>query len=286
MPKVVFPPRFHEEVHRSAPRRPQPVAPRYPRRGPGQTGRRLPRPRREWFDGAIHNDDSADDVLHAPLPTVHVLSGPIAVQGAQPGDLLVVDILDVGPIPQEDSGPFAGQGWGYTGVFATDNGGGFLTEWFPDAYKAIWDFRGGIATSRAHAPGVLHRHHAPGIHGYRPLRGAAGQVERPRAALIATDPNRVPPLALPPLPDSAILGSLTGAEFDRVAARPHAPHRRGRTAATRTSRTSPREAGCSTRCSSTERTCPWVTCTSPKATARSPSAAPSRWAGSWTCEST
>ena len=108
---------------------------------------------REWFDGAIHNDDSADDVLNAPLPSVHVLSGPIAVQGAKPGDLLIVDILDVGPIPQEDSGPLAGQGWGYTGVFATKNGGGFLTEQFPDAYKVIWDFQGGVATSR-HVPGV------------------------------------------------------------------------------------------------------------------------------------
>ena len=62
---------------------------------------------REWFDGAIVNDDSADDILNAPLKTVHVLSGPVAVEGAQPGDLLVVDILDVGPIPQEDSGPLA-----------------------------------------------------------------------------------------------------------------------------------------------------------------------------------
>ena len=53
---------------------------------------------------------------------MHVLSGPFAVEGAQPGDLLIVDILDVGPIPQEDSGPLAGQGWGYTGVFATRTG--------------------------------------------------------------------------------------------------------------------------------------------------------------------
>jgi formamidase len=83
---------------------------------------------REWFDGAIHNDDSAEDVLNAPPPSVPVLSGPIAVAGAQPGDLLIVDILDVGPIPQEDSRPFADQAWGYTGVFATKNGGGFLTE--------------------------------------------------------------------------------------------------------------------------------------------------------------
>lgn len=76
-----------------------------------------------------------------------------AVEGAQRGDLLIVDILDVGPIPQEDSGPLAGQGWGYTGVFATRNGGGVLTEQFPDAYKVIWDFSGGTATSR-HVPGV------------------------------------------------------------------------------------------------------------------------------------
>ena len=31
---------------------------------------------REWFDGAIVNDDSADDILNAPLKTVHKLSGP------------------------------------------------------------------------------------------------------------------------------------------------------------------------------------------------------------------
>src|SRR5690606_2457359 len=108
---------------------------------------------REWFDGEIHNDDSADDVRDAPLTIVHALSGPFAVDGAEPGDLLLVDILDVGPLPQEDSGPLAGQGWGYTGIFAKRNGGSFLTDFFPDAYKAIWDFRGQQATSR-HIPGV------------------------------------------------------------------------------------------------------------------------------------
>jgi formamidase len=173
---------------------------------------------REWFDGAIHNDDSAEDVLNAPLPGVHVLSGPIAVRGAKPGDLLIVDILDVGPIPQEDSGPLAGQGWGYTGVFATKNGGGFLTEQFPDAYKVIWDFKGGVATSR-HVPGVsyvgiVH----PGLMGTAPSAALLAKWNAREQALIDTDPDRVPPLALPPLPDSAILGSLSGAKFDKAAA--------------------------------------------------------------------
>ena len=107
---------------------------------------------REWFDGAIKNDDSADDIRDAPLNRVHALSGPFRIEGAEPGDLLIVDILDVGPIPQEE-GPLAGQGWGYTGIFAQKNGGSFLVDQFPDAYKAVWDFRGGECTSR-HIPGV------------------------------------------------------------------------------------------------------------------------------------
>ncbi|SFN18333.1 formamidase [Pseudonocardia ammonioxydans] len=173
---------------------------------------------REWFDGAIRNDDSADDILNAPLASVHVLSGPIHVEGVEPGDLLIVDILDVGPIPQEDSGPLAGQGWGYTGVFATRNGGGFLTEQFPDAYKVIWDFRGGVATSR-HVPhvsftGIVH----PGLMGTAPSAELLRTWNAREQALIDTDPQRVPALALPPNPDSAILGNLSGAEFDRVAA--------------------------------------------------------------------
>ncbi|WP_432483619.1 formamidase [Kineococcus esterisolvens] len=172
---------------------------------------------REWFDGAIRNDDSADDIRDAPLSRVHALSGPIAVEGARPGDLLVVDILDLGPVPQEDSGPLAGQGWGYTGIFAKQNGGGFLTDRFPDAYKAVWDFRGQTATSR-HVPGVsftgiVH----PGLMGTAPSAELLARWNRREGALIATDPERVPPLALPPLAQDAILGNLQGAEFDRVA---------------------------------------------------------------------
>ncbi|PPF39843.1 MULTISPECIES: formamidase [unclassified Pseudoclavibacter] len=171
---------------------------------------------REWFDGAIVNDDSAEDILNAPLLTVHKLSGPFRIEGAKPGDLLIVDILDVGPIPQE-KGPLAGQGWGYTGIFAKENGGGFLTDQFPDAYKAIWDFSGQTATSR-HVPGVsftglIH----PGLMGTAPSAELLAKWNAREGKLIATDPGRVPPLALPPEPQFAVLGSLPDSEFDRVA---------------------------------------------------------------------
>jgi len=171
---------------------------------------------REWFDGAIVNDDSAEDILNAPLLTVHKLSGPFAVEGAKPGDLLIVDILDVGPIPQEDSGPLAGQGWGYTGIFSKNNGGSFLVDQFPDAYKAIWDFSGQVATSRhvpsVSFPGLTH----PGLMGTAPSAQLLAKWNKREAALIATDPNRVPPLALPPEAEHAVLGSLPASERDRV----------------------------------------------------------------------
>ena len=36
----------------------------------------------------------SDDIKNVNLTKIHNLSGPIAVEGAEPGDCLVVDILD------------------------------------------------------------------------------------------------------------------------------------------------------------------------------------------------
>lgn len=80
---------------------------------------------------------------------VHNLSGPFRVEDkegkpAMPGDLLVVEICDLGPL--------MGYEWGFTGIFDRENGGGFLTDHFPEACKAIWDFEGIYCSSR-HVPG-------------------------------------------------------------------------------------------------------------------------------------
>lgn len=171
---------------------------------------------REWTDGQIGNNDSANDVRDVDLSVAHMLSGPIGVEGAEPGDLLVVDILDLGPIPQE-SGPVPGQGWGYTGIFARTNAGGFLTDYYPDAAKAIWDFHGQEATSR-HLPGVSYTGIThPGLFGTAPSAELLARWNRREQALIDTDPNRVPPLALPPLGEGALIGDLAGPELSRMA---------------------------------------------------------------------
>jgi formamidase len=173
---------------------------------------------REWTDAQLGNNDSANDVRDVNLQKAHVLSGPIEVEGAEPGDLLVIDILDLGPCPPpDDDGPAPGQGWGYTGIFSKVNGGGFLTDHFPDAYKAIWDFHGQDATSR-HIPGVRYTGIThPGLFGTAPSAELLAEWNRREQVLIDTDPDRVPPLALPPLEDDTIPGTATGDVAKKIA---------------------------------------------------------------------
>lgn len=76
--------------------------------------------------GQIGNNDSANDVRDVDLTRVHYLSGPFEIEGADAGDILLVDIQDVQPLQDEP--------WGFTGVFAKENGGGFLDEIYPKAY--------------------------------------------------------------------------------------------------------------------------------------------------------
>jgi formamidase len=171
---------------------------------------------REWTDAQLGNNDSANDVRDVDLTHAHMLSGPIGVEGAEPGDLLVVDILDLGPVPQE-VGEAPGQGWGYTGIFAKANGGGFLTDYFPDAYKAIWDFHGQVATSR-HLPGIRYTGIThPGLFGTAPSAELLSRWNRREQALIDTDPDRVPPLGLPPLEQNSLGGQADGEEARKIA---------------------------------------------------------------------
>jgi formamidase len=172
---------------------------------------------REWTDAQIGNNDSANDVRDVNLGVAHMLSGPIAIEGAEPGDLLAVEILDLGPCqPPQEYGDAPGQGWGYTGIFARANGGGFLTDHYPDSHKAIWDFRGQDATSR-HIPGVSYTGIThPGLFGTAPSADLLAEWNRREQALIDTDPDRVPPLALPPLPEGVLAGSLSGDALAKV----------------------------------------------------------------------
>lgn len=173
---------------------------------------------KDWTDGQIKNNDDPNDIRDVELTVVHVLSGPIHVNGAQPGDILVVDLLDIGALQGDE--------WGFTGIFARENGGGFLTDHFPNAAKACWDLQGIYASSR-HIPGVRFAGIThPGLIGCAPSHELLATWNARERALVEKGAKdelppwkpKIPPYAALPNPDNAILGSLKGAEFDRVAA--------------------------------------------------------------------
>jgi len=100
---------------------------------------------RDAFDGQITPSSTAADAIPTflggslNLNQVHPLTGPVAVQGAEPGDLLVVHIVDI--IPAD---------FAYT---INVPGFGFLRSEVPGPAILHWDIKGDVATSRD-LPGV------------------------------------------------------------------------------------------------------------------------------------
>jgi len=175
---------------------------------------------KDWTDGQIKDNDDPKDVEEVDLTVVHVLSGPIWVNGAQPGDILVVDLLDIGALQGDE--------WGFTGIFAKENGGGFLTDHYPKAAKAIWDFQG-IYTASRHIPGVRFAGIThPGLIGCAPSHDLLAKWNKRESELMASQPDirtygvemkgDLATLAALPNPKNAILGQVGASDFDRIAA--------------------------------------------------------------------
>jgi acetamidase/formamidase len=74
-------------------------------------------------NGQLTAESTADDVPHLDFTRVNPVTGPFAVEGARPGDALVVDILDV------EVGA-----WGWT---ASIPGFGLLADDFPDPHLRV-----------------------------------------------------------------------------------------------------------------------------------------------------
>ncbi|KIK63572.1 hypothetical protein GYMLUDRAFT_259300 [Collybiopsis luxurians FD-317 M1] len=153
----------------------------------------------DWTGAQIGNNDYSDDIKNVDLTKVHNLSGPVAIEGTEPGDCLVVDILDVTP--------FEKMPWGYTGIFELENGGGlFAREFNSKAAKAIWDLKGIYATSR-HIPGVRFAGVShPGLIGTAPSAELLATWNERERGLISQHANAVPPVAFAPEPTGTYVG--------------------------------------------------------------------------------
>ena len=160
----------------------------------------------DFTGGQIDRSDDAGDVQKLVFDSVHPLTGPIGVRGAKPGDLLVVDILDIGPA----------ETWGFSMIFPGHLKTGLLFEDFPDAAKAIWEFDGGAATSPQIPRVTLRPKLHPGLIGCAP--DSALLLEWNRRELQYGQRAGSGLTALPPEPRGALLGGLAESLWPEVGA--------------------------------------------------------------------
>lgn len=125
----------------------------------------------DCFDGQLGAQASADDVGGLDLARANPLTGPVHVDGARPGDTLVIELLDV------DTGPV-----GWTTIIP---GFGLLADDFPDPFVLVSHRNGhdldvGGLTTLPLEPfvgtiGLMPA--APGLHEVIPPRRVGGNLD-------------------------------------------------------------------------------------------------------------
>jgi formamidase len=140
---------------------------------------------RDALDGQVTPETTAAEVGRANLNVVHPLTGPVYVNGAEPGDLLAVELLAVEP----DQFGFTVQIPGF----------GFLRDEFPDPFIVRWRIAGGYAES-PDLPGVrVPGHPFPGVIGLAPSRELRLQIAEREQDLLSRGG-----VVLPPDPTDAV----------------------------------------------------------------------------------
>src|SRR5437867_10995648 len=90
-------------------------------------------PTRDSVDGQLGLSTTEAGMAGMEAGAVHPLTGPVFVKGAQPGDVLEVEFLDISPQPHA-----------FTAIVP---GLGFLRDIFTTAFLVHWQIRDGWATS-------------------------------------------------------------------------------------------------------------------------------------------
>jgi acetamidase/formamidase len=88
---------------------------------------------RDVSDNQITPESTTDVIAGLDWDRVYPLAGPIAVRGAEPGDTLAVEVLDLHT-----------QGWGWTAILP---GLGLLSDDFTEPYLRIFDLSEGDVTA-------------------------------------------------------------------------------------------------------------------------------------------
>jgi acetamidase/formamidase len=111
----------------------------------------------------VHPSMTLAEYLKIDRDRIHALTGPIFVDGAEPGDVLQVDVLEV-----------AHKGWGWTSVVS---GLGFLKQRFVEPFLFIWKLDGDV--SKSIAPAVVPLRPFCGVMGVAPAEDGEFRTRPP-----------------------------------------------------------------------------------------------------------
>jgi len=111
----------------------------------------------------VHPGMTLPQYLAIDRGRIHALSGPIFINGAEPCDVLQIDVLEV-----------AHKGWGWTSVV---EGLGFLKQRFVDPYLFLWQLEGEI--SRSLSPAVVPLRPFCGVMGVAPAEDGEFRTRPP-----------------------------------------------------------------------------------------------------------
>jgi acetamidase/formamidase len=129
---------------------------------------------RDAVDRQVDVQTTAEDVPDISFDPVHPITGPVAVEDAQPGDVLEVELLDL-----------QHKGWGYNAFWPGEMELGLLPEDFEDPGLHVWDLEGdvghfvdGIEVPLDPFPGVIGvAPNETGEHDTLPPRSAGGNMD-------------------------------------------------------------------------------------------------------------
>ncbi len=148
---------------------------------------------RDAADGQVKDGMTVTDLRRLDGKVGHPLTGPVAVKGAEPGDLLEIEYVDIVP-----------QHYGWTRFVPT---AGYLPDVFPTPFLAHWHMRDGWATS-PQVPGVrIPEGSFLGTAGLAPSRAQLAAWTKREADL-----RRRGGHALPPDPQDAVPQGAVAAE--------------------------------------------------------------------------
>ena len=111
----------------------------------------------------VHPSMTLAEYLKMDRDRIHALTGPIFVEGAEAGDVLQVDVLEV-----------AHKGWGWTSVVS---GLGFLKQRFSEPFLFLWQLDGEV--SKSIAPAVVPLRPFCGVMGVAPAEDGEFRTRPP-----------------------------------------------------------------------------------------------------------